>query len=173
MTIRLLTLILCMSVTSAYAKSVSENILDLDPNIIAAANCNGAIFAGSMLNYENGILNEERARIMLRSTTLAFWVTATKYQSIEHLRKYAVNYDEFFSDSYESVYDDLIDGNYTWESQAEMDICTARILDSLTSVSSMDLEQSGIDNYDQFKAILFTEADERFDYMLKLMEAMR
>ena len=173
MIIRLLTLIMCISVTPVYAKSVSENILDLDPNIIAAASCNGALIAGSMFNYENGILSEERARIMLRSTTLAFWITATKHQSIEHLRKYAVDYDEFVSDSYESVYDDLIDGNYTWESQAEMDVCTARILDPLTSVSAEDLKRSGIDNYDQFRAMLFTEADKRFDYMLKLIEAMR
>lgn len=173
MIIRLLALILCISISPVYAKSVSENILDLDPNIIAAANCNGALFAGSMFNYENGILNEERARIMLRSTTLAFWLTATKHQSVEHLRKYAEEYDEFVSDSYESVYDDLIDGNYTWESQAEMDVCTARILDSLTTVSAKELEQSGIDNYDHFRKVLFTEADKRFDYMLKLLEAMR
>lgn len=173
MVIRLLTLIMCMSLTPAYAKSVSDNILDLDPNIIAAATCNGSVFAVSMSNYENGILNEERARVMLRTTTLAFWLTATQHQSIEHIRKYAVDYDAFFSDSYDSVYDDLIDGNFTWDSQAEIDVCIARILDPLTSVTAENLDQSGVEDYFQFMAFVSAEADKRFDYILKLMEAMR
>ena len=37
------------SVTNA--QSSSANLLKLDPNIIAAANCNGALFAVSMVNF--------------------------------------------------------------------------------------------------------------------------
>ena len=166
--------ILFLSMASvANAQSSSNDLLKLDPNIIAAANCNGALFAVSMVNFENGILNEQRARVMLRTTTLAFWLTATKHQNVQHLAEYANDYDEFFSDSYESTYDDLIDGNYTWDSQAEVDVCTARIFDPLTSVTAQDMQRSGVQDYFQFSAAIAAEADKRFDYILKLMEAMQ
>ena len=37
-------------------KIVEEKV---EPNIVAAANCNGALFALSMFNFEKGILNEQ------------------------------------------------------------------------------------------------------------------
>jgi hypothetical protein len=158
---------------AANAQSSSKNILDLDPNIIAAATCNGSLFAVSMFNFESGILNEERARVMLRTTTLAFWLTATKHQSVQHLREYAIDYDKLFSDSYESTYDDLVDGNYTWDSQAGVDVCTARIFEPLTSVTEHDMQRSGIPDYFQFSAAIAADADKRFDYILNLMRAMQ
>ena len=85
--------LLISSVTNA--QSSSANLLELDPNIIAAANCNGALFAVSMVNFENGILNEQRARVMLRTTTLAFWLTATKHQNVQLLAEYA-NHHMYF-----------------------------------------------------------------------------
>ena len=158
---------------AANSQSSSKNILELDPNIIAAAMCNGALFAVSMTNFEKGILNEERARVMLRTTSLAFWLTSTKHQSVQHLFKYASDYEEYFSDSYESTYDDVVDGNYTWDSQAEVDVCTARIFEPLTSVTAQDMQRSGIPDYFKFSASIAADADKRFDYILKLMKAMQ
>lgn len=166
-------LALIVYVGQANAQTASDDILDLDPNIIAAAICNGSIFALSMFNYENEILSEERARIMTRTITLAFWLTATKHQSVEHLIEHADSYDEFLADSYESTYDDLMDGNFTWDSQAEIDKCIARVFDPLTSVTERDLERSGIENYFDFMAEINKEADIWFDYILRLMEAMQ
>ena len=170
---KFITAILVMAASFANAQSSSKNILNLEPNIVAAANCNGALFAVSMFNFEKGILNEQRARVMLRTTSLAFWLMATKHQSVQHLVEYANDYDSFFSDSYESTYDDLIDGNFDWDSQAEIDVCTARIFEPLTSVTAEDLERSGIANYFEFNAAIAVEADKRFDYILKLMQAMQ
>ena len=170
---KILTIFFLLTAISTNAQSSNQNLLELDPNIIAAANCNGALFAVSMVNFENGILNEQRARVMLRTTTLACWLTATKHQNVQHLAEYANDYDEFFSDSYERTYDDLIDGNYTWDSQAEVDVCTARIFDPLTSVTAQDMQRSGVKDYFQFSAAISAEADKRFDYILKLMEAMQ
>lgn len=170
---KLITLILIMATSFANAQSSSKNILNLEPNIVAAANCNGALFAVSMHNFLNGVLNEQRARVMLRTTTLAFWLMATKHQSVQHITEYANDYDSIFSDSYESTYDDLIDGNFDWESQSEIDVCTARIFEPLTSVTEEDLERSGVANYFEFTAALAADADKRFDYMLKLIQAMQ
>ena len=97
---KFITLILVMAASFANAQSSSKTMLDLEPNIIAAANCNGALFAVSMANFQNGVLNEQRARVMLRTTTLAFWLMATKHQSVQHLMQYADDYDSFFTDSY-------------------------------------------------------------------------
>jgi len=69
---KILTIFLFLTAIATSAQSSNKNLLELDPNIIAAANCNGALFAVSMVNFENGILNEQRARVMLRTTTLAF-----------------------------------------------------------------------------------------------------
>ena len=158
--------------TLVNSQSVSKNMLDLDPNIIAAANCNGAVVANAMMNFQNGVLNEERARVMLRTTTLAFVLTATKHQSAQHLIEYEESYQEFFADSYQSTYDDIIDGNFTWDSQAGIDVCTARIFVPLTSVSEQDLARSGINNYFEFIESISATADQRFDYMLRLMDAI-
>ena len=158
---------------AANSQSSSKNILELDPNIIAASVCNGALFGVSMANFGKGILNEERARVMLRTSTLAFWLTATKLQSVQHLREYGSDYDEFFSDSYESILDDIADGNYTWDSQEEVDVCTARIFEPLTSVTAQDMQRLGIADYFQFIAAIAADADKRFDYILALMKAMQ
>ena len=158
---------------AANSQSSGNNILELDPNMIAAATCNGALFAVSMFNFQNGILNEERARVMLRTSSLAFWLTSTKHQSVQHLVEYASDYDGYFNDSYERTFDDLLDGNYTWDSQAEVDVCTARIFEPLTSVTAQDMQRSGIQDYFKFSASVAADADKRFDYILKLMKAMQ
>ncbi len=169
----LMTTALIFYVCIANAQTVEKNIFDLDPNIIAAATCNGAINAVSLANYENGDLSEERARIMMRTTTLAIWLIATKHQSVQHLREHGLSYDEFMYDSYESTYDDLADGNYDWDSQIEIDNCIARIFDSLTSVTEQDLARSGIANYFDFMAQIKIESDKHFDYILRLLQAMQ
>lgn len=159
--------------SSLRAQSMTDGMMELDPNIIAAAQCNGSLLAGAISNFQSGVLNEQRARVMARTTTLAFWLTATKYQSVQHLIKYGAKYDEFFNASYDSTYDAIYDGTFTWESQAEMDICTARVFDPLTSVSQEDLERSGIDDYFAFTKKINDSADKRFDYILRLLEAMQ
>jgi hypothetical protein len=155
------------------AQSSSGRLLELDPNIVAAANCNGALLAVSMFNFENDILNEERARVMMRTTSLAFFLMGIKHQSVQHIAEYAEDYDSFFVESYEAVYDDLRDGNFSWESQAEIDICSARIFEPLTSVTEQELARSGVADYFKLRARIAAEADKRFDYMLRMMEAMR
>lgn len=54
-------------------KAQENNLLNLDPELIAAASCNGMIAGNSLLNYESGILTEERARVMVRITTSSFF----------------------------------------------------------------------------------------------------
>jgi hypothetical protein len=157
----------------ANAQSVTDNALDLDTDIIAASSCSGAVFAVAMWNFEYGVLSEDRARAMLQSSSLAVFLRGIKHQSIEHLQQYGSEYDEFFEEAFSGTYDDLVDGSFTWESQEEVDRCTARIMNSILSVSKSDLANAGIDDYFQFKDIQKHEADRRFDYMLELLESFQ
>ena len=45
--------------------------------------------------------------------------------------------------------------------------------DPLTSVTAQDMQRSGVQDYFKFSAAIAAEADKRFDYILKLMEAMQ
>jgi len=49
---KILTIFFLLTAISTNAQSSNKNLLELDPNIIAAANCNGALFAVSMVNFK-------------------------------------------------------------------------------------------------------------------------
>ena len=58
----------------------NENLLELDPNIIAASSCNGMITANALNDYELGILSEQRARDVVRSVVLSTFLHAIKHK---------------------------------------------------------------------------------------------
>lgn len=166
-----ITAALLLSGTTAFAQTASVDITSLDPNLIAAADCNGTLFAVAMGNFEAGILSEDRARIMLRTTSLSFFLSAIRHQPIEHIKKYAAEYDGLFSDAYDATYALLSAGSFDWDQQAAADVCAARIFDPLTSIPVAELETAGIDYLD-FVESTKVEADRRFDYIMQLIAAM-
>ena len=153
-------------------KAQENNFLKLDPEIIAAASCNGMIAGNSLLNYESNILTEERARIMVRTTFLSFFLTAIKYQDIGHLRKYQQEYDSIFYEEFQRILTLVETESFDWNTQAELDVCAARIFEPLTSVSKNNLKEVGIDDYFEFSKLIKLEADKVFDFYLKVVEAM-
>lgn len=62
--------------------------------------------------------------------------------------------------------------SFDWNTQAELDVCAARIFEPLTSVSKNNLKEVGIDDYFEFSKLIKLEADKVFDFYLKLVEAM-
>lgn len=156
---------------SAHAQTASSDVTTLDPNIVAAANCNGMLFAVAMGNFDAGVLSEERARIMLRTTSLSFFLSAIRHQPIEHITQYAADYDVFFSDAYDATYALLASSSFDWDQQAAADVCAARIFDPLTSIPVAELEAAGIDYVDLVESMK-VDADRRFDYIMQLVAAM-
>ena len=63
---KLISLFIFFVLFHAFVKA-NENILELDPNIIAASTCNGMITANAINDFDLGILSEERARNIVRS----------------------------------------------------------------------------------------------------------
>ena len=157
--------------STANSQTLSTDFTELDPNIVAAANCNGQIFAVAMQNFEAGVLSEERARIMLRTTLLSFYLTAIKYQNQQQLEKYQVEYDKIIGNSYDFTYTTLYNGTFDWAQQAEADACAARLFESLTSIPIDQLNSAGIDYFVLIEDMK-EEANRRFDYLLKLAKAM-
>ena len=51
-------ILLLFFVFSASQLKAQNNILDLEPELIAAASCNGMIAGNTLINYENGVLSE-------------------------------------------------------------------------------------------------------------------
>ena len=159
---------------SATLLNAQENkFLNLEPELIAAADCNGMIAGNSLINYESGILSEERARIMVRTTTLSFFLSAIKNQSIDHLREYQQEYDSIFQEGLQRIMTLVETESFDWDTQAELDICAARVFDPLTSVSKSDLEKVGIGDYFEFSNLTKIEADKLFDFYLKVIEAFQ
>ena len=70
---KLFLILLLFFVFSVNQLKAQNNILDLDPELIAAASCNGMIAGNTLINYDTGVLSEERARIMIRTTYLSFF----------------------------------------------------------------------------------------------------
>ena len=62
--------------------------------------------------------------------------------------------------------------SFDWSTQAELDVCAARIFEPLTSVSKINLNEVGIDDYFEFSKLVKLEADKVFDFYLKVVEAM-
>ena len=151
-------------------KAKENNYLNLDPELIAAASCNGMIAGNSLLNYESGILTEERARVMVRTTTLSFFLTGIKFQDIDHLRKYQQEYDSIFQEEVQRIINLIETESFDWDTQAELDVCSARIFEPLTSISKNNLEKVGIDDYFEFSRLVKIEADKLFDFYLKVIE---
>jgi len=58
-------------------------------------------------------------------------------------------------------------GEYDWDVQAEIDVCTARMLKVLTSPLPENLQQKNM--LDELRH----EVDSRFSAMLRLLEAMQ
>ena len=153
--------------------SQSSDIMELDPQIIAAADCNGMILGNSLVNYESGILSEERARIMARTASLSFFLTAIKYQNIDHIRTYQEEYQMILQDAVNYIYNLVVAESFDWDTQAELDVCSARIFDPLTSVTKSELDNAGIEDYFEFIRLLGIESDNVFDFFLSIQDAMR
>ena len=165
-------LIILISFEFTLLKAQENNFLKLDPEIIAAASCNGMIAGNSLVNYDSNILSEERARVMVRTTFLSFFLTAIKYQDIDHLRKYQQEYDGIFYEEFQRILTLVETESFDWSTQAELDVCAARIFEPLTSVSKINLNEVGIDDYFEFSKLVKLEADKVFDFYLKVVEAM-
>lgn len=151
----------------------NENILELDPNIIAAESCNGMITANAMNDFQLGILSEERARNIFRSVVLSLHLHAIKHKDLQHIQKYQNDYEPFFSDGYESVETLLSTGSFTWDTQSELNVCNARLIGSIVNLENEDLTKLGIKNFIELKDKINVVADQRFDYMLNLIKAMQ
>jgi len=149
-----------------------NNIMDLDPQLIAAALCNGMIAGNTIINYDTEVLSEERARIMIRTTYLSFFLTAIKYKDIEHLRKFQSQYDSIYQEEINRIFTLIETDSFDWDTQAELDVCAARLFDPLTSVSKDDLAKVGIKDYFEFSKQIQIEADKTFDFLLSVTEAM-
>ena len=154
-------------------KAQENNFLNLDPELIAAASCNGMIAGNSLSNFESGILTEERARVMVRTTTLSFFLTGIKFQDIDHLRKYQKEYDSIFQEEVQRIFNLIETESFDWDIQAELDVCSAMIFEPLTSISRNNLDKVGIDDYFEFSRLVKIEADKLFDFYLKIIEAMK
>ena len=166
-------LILSFFFSATLLKAQENKFLNLEPELIAAASCNGMIAGNSLINYESGILSEERARIMVRTTTLSLFLTAIKHQSIDHLREYQQEYDSIFQEELQRIITLVETESFDWDTQAELDVCAARVFDPLTSISKSDLEKVGIGDYFKFSNLIIIEADRLFDFYLKVIEAMK
>ena len=159
--------------TFSNAQNPSFDITKLDPNIVAAAHCNGAMFANSMSNFETGVLDEHRARVMTRTIGLSFFLTAIKYQPASHIQEYSDQYEQMFSIAYDEIYEKLSNETFDWDEQLEIDKCAARIFEPLTDIPIDKLRENGVDDYFSFVQKMNKMSDERFDYILKLMDAMK
>ena len=162
-----------LSVTCSNAQVPSFDITKLDPNIVAAAHCNGAMFANSISNFETGVFDEHRARVMTRTIGLSFFLTAIKYQPVSHIQEYSDQYDQMFSDAYDEYYGKLSSETFDWKEQLEIDKCAARIFEPLTEIPIDKLRENGVQDYFNFVNNMNKMSDERFDYILKLMDAMK
>ena len=166
-------LIILISFEFTLLKAQENNFLKLDPEIIAAASCNGMIAGNSLVNYDSNILSEERARVMVRTTFLSFFLTAIKYQDIDHLRQYQQEYDSIFQEELQRIFSLVETESFDWDTQAELDVCAARIFEPLTSVSKTNLDDVGVEDYFEFSKLVKIEADKIFDFYLKVLEAMK
>ena len=166
-------LVILFSFQFTLLKAQENSFLKLNPEIIAAASCNGLIAGNSLVNYDSNILTQERARIMVRTTFLSFFLTAIKHQDIDHLRKYQQEYDSIFQEEFQRIFTLVETKSFDWDTQAELDNCAARIFEPLTSVSKSNLEKVGIDDYFEFSKLVKIEADKIFDFYLKVIEAMK
>ena len=165
-------ILLLFFVFCANQLKAQNNILDLEPELIAAASCNGMIAGNTLINYDNGVLSEERARIMIRTTYLSFFLTAIKFKDIEHLRKYQSEYDSIYQEEIDRILTLIETESFDWDTQAELDVCAARLFDPLTSVSKVDLENVGITDYFEFSKQIKIEADKVFDFLISVIQAM-
>ncbi len=169
---KLLSLFIFFVLFHTFVKA-NENILELDPNIIAASNCNGMITANAMNDFDLGILSEQRARNIVRSVVLSTFLHAIKHKDLQHIRKYQNDYDAFFTDGYDSVMTLLSTESFTWDTQNELNVCNARLIGSIVNLENKDLTKLGIKNFIEFKDKINMSADQRFDYMLNLLKAMQ
>lgn len=151
----------------------NEDILELDPNIIAASNCNGMITANAINDFDLGVLSEERARNIVRSVFLSTFLHAIKHKDLQHMQKYQNDYDAFFTDGYESIMTLLSTKSFTWDTQDELNVCNARLIGSIVNLENQDLTELGVKNFIEFKDMINVSADQRFDYMLNLIKAMQ
>ena len=169
---KLLSLFIFFVLFHTFVKA-NENILELDPNIIAASNCNGMITANAMNDFELGILSEQRARNIVRSVVLSTFLHAIKHKDLQHIQKYQNDYDAFFTDGYDSVMTLFSTESFTWDTQNELNVCNARLIGSIVNLENKDLTKLGIKNFIEFKDKINMSADQRFDYMLNLLKAMQ
>ncbi|OHV11190.1 hypothetical protein [Kushneria phosphatilytica] len=151
---------------SPLAYSQPQDITQLNPNVVAAANCQGQITGIAISNYSSGILNEQRTKAMMYGATLYEFFVLFQEESLSHLQKYQQQYAQFEQSARTQVLESIDNGNFTWDSQGDIDVCTARMTEALTSPYPSEMTQTFRDHIKQ-------NLDQRFEAMKNIMGAMQ
>lgn len=161
------------STTPNFASAQNTSITELDADIAAAAQCNGAVLATIIYNYSYEVIDEPRARSIFRSLQLAYMLNALKHQSIEHLTQYSEEYDRFSDQSYQSALDALLGQTFNWEYQSEVDLCNALLFSVFSDPPISSFGALGAEGYIQLIYNVNQTADQKFDFMLQFIGALR
>ena len=81
-------------------------------------------------------------------------------------------YDSIYQEEINRILTLIETESFDWDTQAELDVCAARLFDPLTSVSKVDLENVGIMDYFEFSKQIKIEADKVFDFLISVTQAM-
>ena len=164
-------LVTILSLNSASAQNSA--VSGLDANIAAAAQCNGAVLATIIYNHSYDVIDEPRARKVFRSLQLAYMLNALKHQDIEHLNQYSSEYDRFSDQSYQSALDALLTQTFDWQYQGEIDLCIALLFSIFSEPPISSFGDHGVNGYLRLIENVNQNADQKFDFMLQFIEALR
>ncbi|WP_146612987.1 hypothetical protein [Halomonas sp. SL1] len=149
----------------AYAQY--KDLESLNSDVVAAVSCSGTIIGYALNNYELGVFNEERAREVVHAASLYQLSVALDKESMEHFSQYSDSYVSFETGATEDILDASYAGNYTWQTQEEVDVCLSKMVKEIIPPYPQQLQSQEV--RDRLKGTV----NDRFDKMLEIYEAMQ
>ncbi|ARE84394.1 hypothetical protein ROSMUCSMR3_02928 [Roseovarius mucosus] len=158
-------------VTPANAQSTSSAPDLPNPNIVVASACSGMAFANTMNNLDVGVLTEERAKATARFLELATLLISLREENLDHMSAHSQKYTEAFDNSYRITFNNLLNDNFGWVDQEELDVCYSRMFEAVTNPPEDIIKGYGISGMFELVGMTNKDADSKFDYILGIMKA--
>tara|TARA_Y100000748_G_C15400742_1_gene451393 strand:+ start:432 stop:941 length:510 start_codon:yes stop_codon:yes gene_type:complete len=108
-----------------------QKTLDLDPTVMGVASCAGSLNANNVNNYANEIYNIDQLKDAYHVNSLALELAIASLGQ-NHYLAHVADYAALAERGYEVTIDELVDGNFDWDSQSELDYCQVKIFKYLS-----------------------------------------
>ncbi|WP_163559644.1 hypothetical protein [Halomonas sp. NO4] len=144
----------------------SDDLADLNPDIIAAVNCAGSLAGLAVTNYFSDIYNEERAKDLIYGANIYAIAVMFNEEDGAHMSKHADFYEEIQVDAIDYVINRTNNGDYAWEDQYEIDKCVARMVKVLSSPLPEPMTS------EEARKSFRQQSDARFGLMQEIFKAM-